>query len=201
MDAPDTRSEEQNDLAVLIGAGAEASTLSAYLDGLSPEARRREVQALPGALLPLLYTRCQTAPPLRLEDLVPAALASGQTVRFAGANNLPLFRHFEKRFARTPSGTVIGYNFQRLSAITGPGYFTVSPAGSELLFDYTTLPAASDVPSFWPQVQPNHKGLSFFIYKNLHDFCRRVAQDVIIGHATRLGKNLPQYFVLARTGE
>jgi hypothetical protein len=33
----------------------------------------------------------------------------------------------------------------------------------------------------------------------MHDFCRRVSQTVIIGAATRLGKPIDAYFVLART--
>jgi len=191
-------SSELKELAVLIGAGAAPSALAAYLDGLEPAARVREVQGLRSSLLPVLFERCEKAPPLALEDLVPAMLPAGQTVIFAGVNNLPLFRTFEKRFTRTAGGAVIGYNFQSMSPFTGPGYFSVVPSGAELLFDYTAVPAASAVPEGWPKVQPNDRGLSNFIYKNLHDFCRRVSRDVVIGHATRLGKPLGQYFVLAR---
>lgn len=189
---------ETQDLAVLIGAGADASALAAYLDGLSSEARVREVQGLPGALLGPLYDACAKAAAFTLDDLVPPSLPAGQTVRYAGKNNLPLFRTFEKRFARTASGSIIGFNFQTMSVFTGPGYFTVTPAGNELLIDYTKVPGADEAPSDWPKVQPNNRGLSHFVYKNLHDYCRRVSDDVVIGHATRLGKSMPQYFVLAR---
>jgi hypothetical protein len=188
----------EQDLSTLIGAGADPATLAAYLDGLDGEARVREVRSLSGSLLPLLYERCAAAPALTLSDLVPESTAVGQPVIFAGRNNLPLFRLFEKRFARTSSGSIVGFNFQTMSPVTGPGYFTVVPSGSELLIDYTQVPPAGAVPAGWPTVQPNNRGLSHFIYKDLHDFCRRVARDVVIGHATRHGKSLPQYFVLAR---
>lgn len=192
------RSAEHKDLGVLLFAGADPQTLSAYLDGLHPESRVAEVQGLHASGLQLLYERCEKAQPLVLDEFLPPAVPSGQTVRFSGINNLPLFRTFEKRFIRTKSGAIFGFNFQRLSALTGPGYFRVVQSGSELLFDYTALPMPGDVPADWPAVQPNHRGLSRFIYKNLHDFCRRVSSDVVIGHATRLGTPMGQYFALAR---
>jgi hypothetical protein len=122
----------------------------------------------------------------------------GETAIFSGLNSLPLFRKFEKRFARTARGKVIGFNFQAMSFITGPGYFTVEPAGNELLIDYTKVPGQADAPAGWPKVKPNERGLSRFVYKNLHDFCRRVSRDVLIGQATHLGKPIHQYFVLVR---
>ncbi len=85
-----------------------------------------------------------------------------------------------------------------MALFTGPGYFTVEQDGNELLIDYTRVPAQSDVPQGWPKVQPNNRGLSHFVYKNMHDFCRRVSADVVIGQATKLGKPIGQYFVLAR---
>ncbi|HZS37047.1 MAG TPA: hypothetical protein VFF06_09475, partial [Polyangia bacterium] len=71
----------------------------------------------------------------------------------------------------------------------------------ELLFDYTRVPQAA--PAGWPPIKPNEAGLSRFVYKNLHDFCRRVSRDVIIGSATRVDEkgveqDLDSYFVLAR---
>ncbi len=145
-----------------------------------------------------LYERCASAPPLRLADFVPDSVPVGKTIICAGLNNLPMFRTFEKRLVRTPSGQVFGFNFQSMSFITGPGYFAITESGNELLFDYTKVPSQSDVPADWPKVVPNDSGLSNFVYKDLHDFCRRVSRDVLIGHATRRGESMPQYFVLAR---
>lgn len=186
------------ELSLLLGSGADASALRAYLDGLSAEARVKECRALNRPALKTLYERCETSPPLRLADMVPDALPAKTQVIFAGLNNLPLHRLFEKRFARTPSGKIVGYNFQSLAAFSGPGYFTVDPAGDELVIDYTKIPTQDEVPTDWPEVQPNNRGLSHFIYKNMQDYCRSVSKDVVIGHATRLGKSMPAYFVLAR---
>jgi hypothetical protein len=189
---------EQKDLAALIGASADAGVVSNYLDGLDPAVRVREVQGLSRGMLPPLFALCEKGHPLSRTDIVADSVSLGQTVIFAGANNLPLFRYFEKRFTRTKEGAVIGFNFQSMSSFTGPGYFTVQPSNSELLFDYTTVPAQEEVPADWPKVRPNNRGLSNLVYKDLHDFCRRVSPDVIIGHATRLGESMPQYFVLVR---
>lgn len=185
-------------LAVLIGAGADPQALATYLDGLSSTARIAEVQGLARAMLQRLYARCESSPPLLLTDMVSTETPCQQEVIFAGCNNLPLFRLFEKRFAKTPGGAIVGYNHQSMRAVTGPGYFTVVPAGNELLIDYTKTPTRDEVPATWPTPQPNNRGLSHLVYKNLHDFCRRVSRDVVIGHATRLGTSLPQYFVLVR---
>jgi hypothetical protein len=197
-----TTQNQQEDLSLLIGAGADPQALGAFLDGLDAASRVREVRALSRKALSALYERCATAPAALIEDFVPAATPPGQTVIFAGLNNLPMFRTFEKRFARTQRGALIGYNHQSMSPFTGPGYFTVTqgepPRERELLFDYTAIPSADEVPAGWPKVAPNDRGLSIFIYKNLHDYVRRVSRDVFIGHALRDGKPLPQYFVLAR---
>src|SRR5207302_8830656 len=106
------------------------------------------------------------------------------------------------------AGAVVGYNHQSMSWFTGPGYFTVVPAmgerAGELLFDYTRVPQCTpqgddDDDDGWPPVKPNSSGLSKLVYGNLNDFCRRVSRDVIIGSATRFGKDIDSYFVLART--
>ncbi len=186
------------DLGLLIGAGADHTALATFLDSLDDAARVREVRSLARKDLGALYERCASAPPLRLADFVPDSVPVGKTIICAGLNNLPMFRTFEKRLVRTPSGQVFGFNFQSMSFITGPGYFAVSDSGSELLFDYTKVPSQSDVPADWPPVLPNDRGLSNFVYKDMHDFCRRVSRDVLIGHATRRGESMPQYFVLAR---
>jgi hypothetical protein len=67
----------------------------------------------------------------------------------------------------------------------------------EILFDYTRVP--STAPEGWPPVKPNTGGTAKLVYGGMHDFCRRVSSTVIIGAATRLGKPIDAYFVLART--
>jgi hypothetical protein len=179
--------------------------LAAHLDALDSAERVRQCRALSGKAQKRLWQVCADASAFALDDLIPSAIADGQTVIYAGKNSLAMFTHFEKRFVRQ-GGAVVGYNHQSMSFVTGPGYFTVTQAPAkerarELLFDYTRVPPTA--PSGWPAIKPNESGLSRFVYKNLHDFCRRVSRDVIIGSATRVDaqgaeQDMDSYFVLAR---
>lgn len=186
------------ELGALLKAGGDPLVLASYLDAMEPQARIAAVRTLSRKALGELWQHCASAPPLTMDEFLPSSVAVGQTEIFSGLNSLPLFRKFEKRFARTAGGTVIGYNHQLMAFVTGPGYFMVDPAGSELLIDYTKVPTQEQAPAGWPKVKPNDRGLSMFVYKNMHDFCRRVSRDVVIGQATRLGKPIHQYFVLVR---
>lgn len=179
-------------------ADASAAALAAHLDSLEPRSRAEEVRRIAGRQLGRIWELSAGAMPVRPADLVPAAVADGATVVYAGKNSLPLFTRFEKRFARL-GGTVIGYNHQASSWATGPGYFTVRPAGGDssgLLFDYTAPPEV--VPEGWPAVPARPPVMGRLVFGNLHDFLRRVAEQVFIGTATRLGKPLHQYFILSR---
>lgn len=172
--------------------------LAAHLDGLDTEERVRQCRALGKKQQKRLWEVCADAPAFTLEDLIPSTETG--TVRWAGKNSLPLFTHFEKRFARQ-NGVVVGYNFNPGSGwFTGPGYFTTVQAPErprEILFDYTRVP--STAPVGWPAVRANTSGPAKLVYGGMHDFCRRVSSTVIIGAATRLGKPIDAYFVLART--
>lgn len=173
--------------------------LAQHLDALAPDERVAQCRGLSGAAQKRLWQVCAGAPAFTLDNLVPASLGEGKQVIYAGKNSLLAFTHFEKRFMRQ-NGAVIGYNFQSMSFITGPGFFTVvqSPKDErELLFDYTKVPESA--PATWPKLKPNTAGLSRFVYKDLNDYCRRVSRDVIIGSAFRLDKDMDSYFVLART--
>jgi hypothetical protein len=191
--------ETSTTLVSLLAGGAVQPALGAHLDALDAAGRVREIRALSGkALQKKLWDACADAPLFTLDDLVPPSVGEAQVI-YAGKNSLAMFTHFEKRFCRR-DGAVVGYNFQSMSWVTGPGYFTVVPSTErprELLFDYTRVPA--EAPAGWPKVKANTGGLSRMVYGNLHDFCRRVSRDVIIGSATRLGKDIDSYFVLART--
>ena len=171
--------------------------LAAHLDALDTEERVRQCRALGKKQQKRLWEVCADAPAFTLEDLISSTETG--TVRWAGKNSLPLFTHFEKRFARH-EGMVVGYNHNPgLQWFTGPGYFVTVPAPErprEILFDYTRVP--STAPSGWPPVKTNAGGTGKLVYGNMHDFCRRVSQTVIIGAATRLGTPIDAYFVLAR---
>jgi hypothetical protein len=172
--------------------------LAAHLEALDVDQRVTQCRALGKRLQRRLWEICADAAAFTLEDLIPAAETG--TVRWAGKNSLALFTHFEKRFARQ-NGVVVGYNFNPgIAWFTGPGYFTTVQAPDrprEILFDYTRVP--STPPEGWPPVKPNTGGTGKLVYGGMHDFCRRVSSTVIIGAATRLGKPIDAYFVLART--
>ena len=172
--------------------------LAAHLDALDATQRVEQCRALGKKMQRRLWEICAEAPAFTLEDLIPSAETG--TVRWAGKNSLPLFTHFEKRFARQ-AGVVVGYNFNPgIAWFTGPGYFTTVQAPDrprEILFDYTRVPSTG--PQGWPPVKPNTGGSAKLVYGGMHDFCRRVSSTVIIGAATRLGKPIDAYFVLART--
>ncbi len=172
--------------------------LDEHLESLDVAERVVQCRALGKKEQRRLWDVCADAPAFTLEDLIASSEVG--TVRWAGKNSLPLFTHFETRFARQ-NGVVVGYNFNPGSGwFTGPGYFTTVQAPDrprEILFDYTRVP--STAPAGWPAVKPNTSGPAKLVYGNMHDFCRRVSSTVIIGAATRLGKPIDAYFVLART--
>ncbi len=178
---------------------ASQGRLAAHLDSLDAAGRVREIRALSGKQQKRLWHVCQGAPAFTLDDLVPSSLGEGKEVIYAGKNSLGAFSQFEKRFQRQ-AGAVVGYNFQSMSWLTGPGYFTCvmsTTNPNELVFDYTTVPQLA--PAGWPAIKPNTSGFSRFVYKNLNDYNRRVSRDVIIGSATRAGKDIDSYYVLARS--
>ena len=68
------------------------------------------------------------------------------------------------------------------------------PRGAAI--DYREVPP--ERPSSWPEVKPNVRGFSRFVYRDMVDYMRRVARDVFIGSAHRAGKETGNYFVLCR---
>ncbi|HIF95042.1 MAG: hypothetical protein ABGX04_02775 [Myxococcales bacterium] len=180
------------------------AAITALLDGLTSETRAPVVRSLGKSDQGALYTQVEGYAPLDLEDLVPPTRADLEEVRHLGRNSLPAFRIFEKRFCRQSGSSpeapkeLAGYNYQRLSALTGPGYFgAISDDNTrEVLVDYARLP--NETPPGWPPVRSNEGGLSRFVYGFMIDRLRRVSEHVTIGSAARNGKDLGSYFVLCR---
>ncbi|HZS35220.1 MAG TPA: hypothetical protein VFF06_00260, partial [Polyangia bacterium] len=81
--------------------------LAAHLDALDAEERVRQCRALSGKAQKRLWQVCADAAVFTLDDLIPSAIADGQTVIYAGKNSLAMFTHFEKRFTRQ-GGAVVG---------------------------------------------------------------------------------------------
>jgi hypothetical protein len=139
-------------------------------------------------------------------EMVPRDIGPLVPVIFHGKNSLPAFTRFQKRFCRPSEATeadeLWGYNHQPvrwLAAFTGPGYFGAydsdSPIGS-VAVDYRRIP--TDRPDGWPDLHENTYRLSRFIYNGMVDYLRRVSDHLLIGRATRGGREMPNYFVLCR---
>jgi hypothetical protein len=175
-----------------------------FLDGLATRERVEAVRGVGREEQRRLYEAARGFAELHLSDLVPPASPDLATVRHFGRNTLPAFRHFEKRFAR-PAGAdprkpehVVGFNFQSLGWLTGPGYFVAreDPARPEVLIDYREVPC--DAPPGWPRVRGNERGPARLVYGFMVDRLRRVSEHVTIGSAARRGRDLGSWFVLCR---
>lgn len=196
-------SSSSTTLRNLLRDHAGRAAIRAHLDGLSPRERVREALTLSGGEVGKLYDACAGGPGLTAEDFAPADAGTDQTFIFEGRNSLPAFNSFQKRFARVPSGQVVGYNHQTMAFVTGPGFFVVREAdegaadvSGELYFDYTTIPDA--FPAGWPRFKRNEAGLSYLVYAGMKDYMRSVATNVVVGRAYKGGKAQSAYFLLAR---
>jgi len=180
--------------------------LAGFLDALASGDRIRAVRGLGRPEQRRLYEAAAGVAPLRLVDLVPASTPDLVPVRHYGRNTLPLFTLFEKRFAR-PRGEdsaapkrLIGFNFQTMAPVTGPGYFVAheDPSHREVLIDSREVP--TQAPAGWPPIRSNDRGLGRLVYGNMVDTLRRVSEHVTIGSAARGGKDLGSWFILCREG-
>ena len=188
-------------LVELIGAEPpDRAAIATFLDRLTSAERHQAITALSGPRLQgRLYAAVAGAPAVTLADFVPPDAAPLREVIFQGKNSLPAFTLFQKRFCRPPrrADELWGYNHQTLAWLTGPGYFVVHEDGARgAAIDYREVPP--DHPPSWPEVKANDRGFSRFVYRDMVDYMRRVAQDVFIGRAHRGGKELGNYFVLSR---
>lgn len=181
--------------------GATAGEIAAYLDPLSHADRMEALTALQGPRLQRkLYAIGDQNPRVTIEQLIPPDATPLREVIFHGKNSLPVFTHFQKRFCRPPKerqrDELWGYNHTNIGWLVGPGYFVChdDPVGAAI--DYRAVPPEG-VPG-WPPVQPNARGISHLVYKNMIDYLRRVSRHAFIGSATKNGKPLDSYFVLCR---
>ncbi len=198
------------DLTEHIQSTGTIADISAYLSNLRPDAQWEQLSRLSKRCQRTLYLKAEAADPLRLSDFVPDEAPAHTAVEHRGKNSLPLFRNFEKRFARSEGGRVYGYNEGVLRPLIGPGYFVVRETeGAEVgrgavVVDYFQVPELPDGvgPNDWPEVKPNSRGLQMFIYNKTRDYMRRVAPGITIGSAwkTLRGRERPlnSYFVLMR---
>lgn len=190
--------------ALVLDAAVRPRAIADLLDALPADLRTSVVRALSRKAQRALYEKVRDFAAVELRELVPPDRRPLETVRHLGRNTLPAFRLFEKRFCRLPDvspeapDALAGFNFQALSGITGPGYFTAvaDPSRPEVLVDYRRLPLAR--PPDWPAIRSNESGLARFVYGFMVDRLRRVSRDVTVGSAARNGRELGNYFVLSR---
>lgn len=181
-----------------------AGEISLFLDGLSHAERVEAIRATGGKEQRRLYDAADGFAEVRLTDLVSPTVGELVEVRHHGKNSLLMFTHFEKRFSRAPGrdpqapGELMGFNFQTMSPITGPGYYLAREDENrrEVLVDYNLLPDCH--PPGWPEIKRNDRGLARFVYGFMIDTLRRVSEHVTIGSASRNGKDTGNWFVLCR---
>ncbi|MDG2306221.1 MAG: hypothetical protein P8R42_16530 [Candidatus Binatia bacterium] len=169
----------------------------------SPPDRVAITESIDGKTQARLWDACEGRS-MTIAEMVPPDLGPLQPIIFHGKNSLPMFTNFQKRFCRANEGSdeLWGYNYQPvqwLAPLTGPGYFVAydSPEGpGGVAVDYTRVPTAK--PEEWPDIHDNTYRLSRFIYNGMIDYLRRVSDHLLIGRATKAGKDLPNYFLLCR---
>lgn len=189
----------------MMNSKASAEDITAWLNEQSNDTRVREIRSLNKKSQRSLYELAAENAPLTLDYFASAPV--GQECIHEGKNSLPAFTLFQKRFVRLEDGSVVGYNHGSTLPIIGPGYFVLketagnpdwTPNGS-VVVDYYEVPAVTAaVPSHWPTIKPNHKGLQVLVYNKMHDFMRRVSDDVSIGVAFKKGQSIDSYFLLCR---
>jgi hypothetical protein len=176
--------------------------IAVLLDGASSADRLEAVRACGGPRVQQrLYALAATAPPVAIDEIVPPDLPPLREVIYHGKNSLPAFTHFQKRFCRPTPGTAAdtlwGYNHTNIGWLVGPGYFVCHPVENGVsAVDYREVPPVH--PPSWPEIKRNDRGASFFVYRDMVDHLRRVSRHVLIGSASRHGKELGNYFMLCR---
>ncbi|MCC6646453.1 MAG: hypothetical protein IT374_12890 [Polyangiaceae bacterium] len=183
-----------NDL--LLRPETTSEDLGRHLGALSGEARVREATSVARGVERRLWELSAQTAAIRLDEIVADDRAPLDPVPFEGWNNQPLYRAFKKVFYRATDGRLCGYNESDAAWFAGPGYYVLKRDDAGTYVDYTELP--SDKPASWPEIQPNTRGMSRFVYGNMKDYLRRVHARVFIGRAYRHGRATHNYFVLAR---
>ncbi|MEZ4306660.1 MAG: hypothetical protein R3F14_01225 [Polyangiaceae bacterium] len=170
-----------------------AAEIARHLDGLDPHERLRQVLAVKGKWVGVLYDCVADGPAVSLEEFVPTD-SMGTTLIYEGRNSLAMFTRFQKRFLRTEKNVIVGYNHQTMMWFTGPGYFVFQeadgkqPVPEEPYIDDLAEPPF--VPEGWPKYKPNDAGMSKAVYGFMHDYMRRVTKGVYVGKAYRMAEDI-----------
>jgi hypothetical protein len=189
------------DLRNLIDSHLDLPRLSRDLDEIGHFARVWSVHQWSRNDMARLWEAAKGFRAIDLTDFVPSSTPPMVQVIHDGKNTLPAFTIFQKRFCR-PSDpsleeSLVGYNYQSFSFVTGPGYYVAHPSAEagEVDMDHTMLPA--EKPDDWPPISPNDRALSRFVYYGLVDVVRGLSSHVTIGRVKKKDW-LDSWFVLVR---
>ncbi len=180
--------------------GITLKEITDFLDSLPHEEELKETLSLGKKEQTKLWDLAENTPTsLTLDYFVPEDAELLKPFVFEGRNSLPAFTRFQKVFYRQGDGTIGGYNNQSIAWLTGWGYMILEkpdPDSKEAFVNYLKIP--SEKPLDWPNIKPNCRGLSRFVYCNMIDHLRWVNKDVVIGRAYKKGKAMPNWFILCR---
>jgi hypothetical protein len=190
------------ELKNLIDTHLDLPRLSKDLDELGHPARVWATRQWDRATQAKLYEAVKGFRPVTLDDYVPPGTPALTEVITWGMNTLPAHNHFQKRFCKPGDpearDRLVGFNFQGLSGLTGPGYYVAHPASDEgeVDVDYTLVPTEK-VPT-WPAIVPNSARLGRFVYHGMIDVMRGISTHVSIGRARKKSGWMDAWFVLVR---
>jgi hypothetical protein len=189
---------------LLRAPNVDRAAVAELFEAAAPRERVEITEALDGKAQEKLW-HAASAGPVSIAEMVPRDVGPLKPVIFHGKNSLAAFTRFQKRFCRPASGVdrdeLWGYNYQPtkwLGPLTGPGYFVAYDSNGlgGVAVDYTRIPTGK--PAEWPDIHDNTYRLSRFIYNGTIDYLRRVSPHLLIGRATRAGKEMPNWFLLCR---
>ena len=172
----------------------DVATLGAALDASTHAERMAWMRTLNGKELAAVYAMAADGPALEVGHFHGEP---GEVVIHHGQNSLAFFSAFQKRVVDN-DGVLQGYNHQTMSWLTGPGHFTLSQDGGEVLFDYTREPVTPF--DAFPPLKKNTSGISLLVYGHMVDRVRRVSRDCVIGTAFKKDKPFDAWFMLIREG-
>jgi hypothetical protein len=181
--------------------------VAAHLDRLDHAGRMEAMGSTTKAEQRRLWHLAAESEPITLEHFVPEEVPPRTEVVHHGRNTLPVFRSFQKRFARPADGSrrAFGYNEGSTRPLVGPGYFVLIPtAGNPTweergawVVDYFQVPDGPVVEG-WPKVKKNSQGLQIVVYHQTRDFMRKVSRHVSVGMAFKRESSLNNWFTLVR---
>jgi hypothetical protein len=189
------------ELKNLIEVHLDLPRLGKDLDEIGTPARLWAVSQWSRSVQATLWEAAKGFRPVTLDDYVPPGTEPHVEVIHHGRNTLPAFNHFQKRFARPKdpdTKDLVGFNYQSLSGLTGPGYYVAHPSSEpgEVDIDYTMSPR--EKPDAWPPIASNRARLGRFVYGGMVDVMRGLSTHVSIGRARKKSDWLDTWFILVR---